>query len=226
LLDISNNDEYKWTNIFNLTTSSETTSTSSTPSTPKYPTEISTKESTKLTTIIGTVVGSLFGDISLLLGRLFIYERNKNKRKNKKTPGNDEINNYNHKDLTIPAIRIINDHEKETISTINNIHNYGQEILQISGNKYLTNNEVYYHGREATPSVDNQNPLSENESLTNNKVYNDEKGVTPNDNQNPSSQNIDNVLESFKNEMLQVIRQEMQNLRQEITQNSSNTINK
>src|SRR6266498_4088952 len=143
--------------------------TSSTPSTPKS----STTKSTKKSTIIGTVVGTLIGGIFLLFGGLFIYKRNENKRKNKKEIsilGNDEINN---EDLTIPVIRIINDHEKKTISAINNIHNYGQEMLQTSGNEYLTNNEIYYYGREATPSVDNQNLLSGNKNLANNKFYND-----------------------------------------------------
>ncbi len=36
------------------------------------------------------------------------------------------------------------------------MYDYGQEVLQISENKYLRNNEDYYNGREATPSVDNQ----------------------------------------------------------------------
>jgi len=78
---------------------------------------------------------------------LVIYKRNKNKRKNKipiPIPGSDEINNYN-QDLTIPIIRNINNYEKEKSSKTPAINN-GQEMLQMSENKYLTNNEVYYYG--------------------------------------------------------------------------------
>jgi len=124
LLEISNIDEYKWIKI-------------TSPSSPN-----------NIPTILGTVIGSLIGSISLLFGGLFIYKRNKNKRKNKipiPTPGSDEINNYNHEDLTIPIIRNINNHEKEKISETPAINN-GQEMLQMSENKYLTNNEVYYYG--------------------------------------------------------------------------------
>ena len=51
-------------------------------------------------------------------------------------------------------------------------------MLQMSENKYLTNNEVYYHGREAIPNVNNQNSSSKNENSTNNKVYNHRREVT------------------------------------------------
>src|SRR5688500_16651956 len=88
LLDISNNDEYVWTNIFHPT-----------PPTPKHVTQ----------TIIGIVIGSLIGGISLLFGGLFIYKKNKNKRKNKKVIpilGNDEVN-----------IRIVNDNKEKATSS-------------------------------------------------------------------------------------------------------------
>ncbi|RIA89465.1 hypothetical protein C1645_738603 [Glomus cerebriforme] len=85
LLDISNNDEYIWTNNFDLTssnlatvtvTSIKTTATNviNIPNTQQSGRTLSNNK------LIGAIVGSLIGGSLLTIGSFFIYKWNKNKR--------------------------------------------------------------------------------------------------------------------------------------------------
>jgi len=65
-LDISNNDEYIWTNDFVPTISNSTTS---------QPAQPANNTHNKLA-IIGTIIGSLLASILLIFGGLFLYKRN------------------------------------------------------------------------------------------------------------------------------------------------------
>jgi len=100
LLDISNNDLYIWTNIFDpifdpksLTTSE----TSMTPTTTRCPlTDSDTTNPTPLAPIIsGAIIGSLIGGILLSFG-VYLYKCNKNKQRQR----NDD--DYNHGRESIP----------------------------------------------------------------------------------------------------------------------------
>ena len=74
LLDISNNDEYKWTDIFDP----------SPPSPPSPPPSISPsaqQQSSNKSVMIGAIVGSLFGGILLTIGGFLLHRWNKNKQK-------------------------------------------------------------------------------------------------------------------------------------------------
>ncbi len=168
LLDISNNDEYIWTNIF-LPASPTSSPTSTTPPIFPIPSTSPTPSSPNKSTKIGIIIVFLIGGISLLFGGLFLYKRNENKTKVIPTPGNDEINNHD------STRRIINNNERKTISTIKN-HNY--EMLRINDG---------YCGREATPNDDDQ---TGNNNLTNNNVYDDGREVISSDNQNSFKKQI------------------------------------
>ena len=77
LLDISNNDEYMWTNTFDI-------SSSETPTTPQKPNYTSI--------IIGAVAGTLVGGALLSFGGLYLYRWNKSRQKQKQMlliPGNE-----------------------------------------------------------------------------------------------------------------------------------------
>jgi len=149
--------------------------------------------------VIGVAIGAFIGGISLAFGGAFLYKWNKNKNEDKKVvliPENEKVNDTNHEILEIPAIR--------------NINNHGQEIISATP----AINNVYKH--KMLPKL----PIAENS--TNNEISNETTPST--DNQGSSLQNID-VLENFKNEMLQVIKQEVQDLKQEFIQNKEQVSN-
>jgi len=103
----------------------------------------------------------------------------------------------NKRAIPIPGNEEVKDTNNEVleIPTVNN--NYGQEI--ISTNAYE---------RKMLP------PVAENENSTNNKIYNHGREVSS---AGPSLQNMN--VEKFKNEMHQVIKQEiMQDLKHELGQ--------
>ena len=81
LLDISNNDEYIWTNIFDPST---TTTTKPLPS----PQQSNTPSNNTLI-VISVVIGSLIGGAFLLFGGLYLYKWNKNRQRQQSlTPEN------------------------------------------------------------------------------------------------------------------------------------------
>ncbi|CAG8528698.1 5515_t:CDS:2 [Funneliformis caledonium] len=91
-----------------------------------------------------------------------------------------------------------------------NIKDQGHEIVS-------TTQKMHNHGQEKISQI----PENKNENLTNRKTYNHgREAISSTDNQ----QNID--LENFKNEMLQVVRQEiLQNLKQDVKEKSEQVSN-
>ncbi len=177
LLDISNNDGYIWTNSFEPqttpTTSLATTTTTSIAipplSTSVSSSPLSSQQSNALSknipVVIGIAIGAFIVSISLAFEGVFLYQRNKNKKENKKAisfPGN-EVKDTNHEILEIPAIRNLNNYRHEIISTTPAIGDvYRQKMLpKIAENENLTNNEIY-NGNEITPSTDNQGSSLQN----------------------------------------------------------------
>ncbi|CAG8503378.1 8280_t:CDS:2 [Funneliformis caledonium] len=93
LLDISNNDEYKWTNVFDPSPP-ETTSL------PMPPTPSSSsfylQQSNGLGALVGAVIGSLFSGISLSFGSILLYRWHKDRKYRRQaipTPGERKIIN-------------------------------------------------------------------------------------------------------------------------------------
>ncbi|CAB4433430.1 unnamed protein product [Rhizophagus irregularis] len=141
LLDISNNDEYKWVNDFeppppSPSPSSKIPTSSSQTSTPlSLPVSSSTKA-----TIIGTAIGSSVCGALLAVICFLLYRWNKNKQKRENaipTPGNEEGNKYNHENLIIPKRNIYNqgNQEQEKITG----DNHGSEIIPVVGTSTLQN---------------------------------------------------------------------------------------
>jgi len=98
--------------------------------------------------VIVVAIGAFIGGISLAFGGAFLYKWNKNKKEDKKVvliPGDEKVNDTNHEILEIPAIRNINNHGQEIISTtpaINNVYKHKMlPKLQVAENS--TNNEIY-----------------------------------------------------------------------------------
>ncbi|RIA89129.1 hypothetical protein C1645_825254 [Glomus cerebriforme] len=85
LLDISNNEEYVWTTIFEPTTSTSTTTTSSSSSTSSSKSPAMNKKNV----LIGATIGSLIGIVLLSGTILHLYKRNKGEKgyKNEKYLG-------------------------------------------------------------------------------------------------------------------------------------------
>ncbi len=178
-----------WTNIFDLSAPKSTLPTSSSP--PQQPNYKSI--------IIGAVVGSLIGGIFLSFGGFYLYKWNKNRKRQRQAlpiPGNEVVKDTDHEEVKDT------DQEVLEIPTLSN--NYRQEIIS------------------TTPAINNAYkqmmspvlPVAENESLTNNEIYNH---GTSNRRSSLQLQNID--VENFKNEILQVIKQEVQDLKKELKQN-------
>src|SRR6266540_1149352 len=142
LLDISNNDEYTWTTIFEPSVQTKSSTPSTTTSSPP-----SSKRPNYTLIIIGAVVGSFIIGISLAFGGVFLYKWNKNKKENKQLipiTGNEQVNDTNHEVLEFPT-RNVNDHGQE----INNVYKRKMlPTLPIAENS--TNNETYNHGNETT----------------------------------------------------------------------------
>ncbi|CAB4414089.1 unnamed protein product [Rhizophagus irregularis] len=166
LLDISDNEEYIWTTIFdppepNVIIPPSSSSSTSLPSSSQ--TSITTSPSPYLLplpsssqTSIGAIVGFLISGIFLLVGSFFIYKWNKNRKKQKSNHGKD---NFGQEEIEIP-IEKVNNNEQEIIQvplnekTINheptiipvpvineNIDYHGREIMRISKNENTINNE-------------------------------------------------------------------------------------
>ncbi|PKB92670.1 hypothetical protein RhiirA5_443833, partial [Rhizophagus irregularis] len=140
LLDISNNEEYIWTTIFDpkmpspppsSPSSSPPTlpSSSSSPSFPSSPPNNSGN-------IAIAVVGSLLSGILLSVGSFLIYKWNKNKQKQKTIYENEnDSNDYSREEKELPIIRNIHNYERE-------INNDEQEIIQIPRNENTSNYET------------------------------------------------------------------------------------
>ncbi|CAG8699718.1 4164_t:CDS:2 [Funneliformis caledonium] len=115
LLDISNNEEYIWTNNFD-------------PNDTIVPPPVSPNNdsptSTSIPVMIGISVGTCVVVISLLFGGFYLYKWRKTKTENMRalpTPGSASDNNFNHGALAIPT---------------RTVYNYGQEAIPTHENSY------------------------------------------------------------------------------------------
>ncbi|GBC52731.2 hypothetical protein GLOIN_2v1807292 [Rhizophagus irregularis DAOM 181602=DAOM 197198] len=169
LLDISNNEEYIWTTMFDPKIPSQPPSPSPSPSQSQSPSpslSLSPSPSSPSSpnnsgNIAGAVVGSLLSGILLSVGGFLIYKWNKNKRKQKTIHKNENDNDYSREEKELPIIRGIHSYKQE-------INNDAQEIIQIPGNENTTNHEPIiispsiinknsYHKQEIVLSPENEN---------------------------------------------------------------------
>ncbi|CAB4404275.1 unnamed protein product [Rhizophagus irregularis] len=251
LLDISNVNEYIWTNEFkpssSISISVKTTSVpvlpppTLPPLPPSSPSISSQKSKNNNSNITGAIIGPLFGGALLSFVGALLYRWNKNRNKNfyRNNNNNNNINingnenNYNN----IQAGRI----------------NYypGQEIIQppaptslindnmnINGNESNYNNIQaqrinYYPGQEiiqppAPTSLINDNMnINGNESIYNNNNIRAERvNYYPGQEiiQPPASATVINMSPNANDE-IQGLKQEIQDLRQIILQNNKQTTN-
>ncbi|PKC05400.1 galactose oxidase [Rhizophagus irregularis] len=171
LLDISNNEEYIWTTIFDppkpnviIPSSSSNSSLPSSSSTTSLPSSslpsITTSPSPYLSlpsssqTSIGTIVGFLVSGIFLLVGSFFIYKWNKNKKKQKTNHGKD---NFGQEEIEIP-IEKVNNNEQEIIQVPLNEKTINHEptIIPVP----VINENIDYHGREIMEISKNENTIN------------------------------------------------------------------
>ncbi|PKC11510.1 hypothetical protein RhiirA5_397441 [Rhizophagus irregularis] len=251
LLDISNVNEYIWTNEFkpssSISISVKTTSVpvlpppTLPPLPPSSPSTSSQKSKNNNSNITGAIIGPLFGGALLSFVGALLYRWNKNRNKNfyRNNNNNNNINingnenNYNN----IQAGRI----------------NYypGQEIIQppaptslindnmnINGNESNYNNIQaqrinYYPGQEiiqppAPTSLINDNMnINGNESIYNNNNIRAERfNYYPGQEiiQPPASATVINMSPNANDE-IQGLKQEIRDLRQIILQNNKQTTN-
>ncbi|GBC15800.2 hypothetical protein GLOIN_2v1780468 [Rhizophagus irregularis DAOM 181602=DAOM 197198] len=170
LLDISNNEEYIWTTIFDppkpnvIIPSSSSNSSLPSSSTTSLPsssqTSITTSPSPYLPlpsssqTSIGTIVGFLVSGIFLLVGSFFIYKWNKNRKKQKTNHGKD---NFGQEEIEIP-IEKVNNNEQEIIQVPLNEKTINHEptIIPVP----VINENIDYHGREIMEISKNENTIN------------------------------------------------------------------
>ncbi|GBB97696.1 hypothetical protein RclHR1_03040013 [Rhizophagus clarus] len=125
LLDISNNDEYVWTNEYNpssniipsptLPSPSSTIIYSSIPSSstnPSQPTNLLQAPKSNSSVIIGAVIGSLLGSILSFAGGFFLYKQYKNR--------NDNVD-YGH-EIVLPRDEYMTNNEPVNTSINNNYY--------------------------------------------------------------------------------------------------------
>ncbi|CAI2189089.1 18809_t:CDS:2, partial [Funneliformis geosporum] len=184
LLNISNNEEYMWTNYFDpnvpTTVASKVTTNSSTTATP---TNVSSGISIPI--IVGATVAILLDAIFLLLGGFYFYKWKKNKKENIcaiPTSGHAGDIDFNKEASTFPIMRSVNNSRKERISAIpaNNAYYYEQKPLPIPEN-------IYGYGQQTVPIHENNNSIA----------------ISSGNNQRSSEQHID--LENLKNDIIQVV---------------------
>jgi hypothetical protein len=218
LLDISNNDEYIWTTIFDP--SVPKSSTMPLPS----PSSLSPNNSNNI--LAGAILGSLLSGILLSIGSFFIYKWNKNRQEQKTIHGNENHDDYNQEEKELHIVRDIHNNEATN-------NNNEQEIIQIPSiqiprNENTTNHEPIiiaandYHGQEII-----QNENYEPAPTVVNTNYGQEIISTPNNNRLSSQILKDEILQSvkqeigqnLKNDILQAVKQEIgQNLKSDILQ--------
>jgi len=84
LLDISNNDEYTWTTIFEPSVQTKSSTPSTTTIISVSSSQQSNTSSNNVPIVIGITIGT-FISISLVFGGVFLYRRNKNKQRHRKS---------------------------------------------------------------------------------------------------------------------------------------------
>ncbi|RIA87841.1 hypothetical protein C1645_853641 [Glomus cerebriforme] len=196
LLDISNNKEYIWTMTFDPTVPNNTTPPSSPSTSQLSSSQISSSQ------LSGTIVGSLFGGLLFSFGVFFLYKWNKNKQKQKDESNSEEITN--------PTKRNIHNYNQ---AINNDYNNHEQEIIQIPINENSTNHESVI----PTPVIINKNygqeiiqtPNIENTTIHEPIISASEINRNNNHEQEITLTFIDNKLQNFKDEMLQAVKQEI-----------------
>ncbi|GBC15616.1 hypothetical protein GLOIN_2v1834755 [Rhizophagus irregularis DAOM 181602=DAOM 197198] len=171
LLDISNNEEYIWTTIFDpKMPPPPTLPPSPPPSTlpplpPPSPSPSPSPSSlppNNSGNTAGIVVGSLLSGILLSVGSFLIYKWNKNKQKT--IHENDNNNDYSQEEKELPIIRDIHNYEQD----INNNEQETIQIDQIPRNESTSNyepiiipppiiNKNNYHKQEIILTPENEN---------------------------------------------------------------------
>ncbi|EXX73432.1 Kel2p [Rhizophagus irregularis DAOM 197198w] len=221
LLDISNNEEYVWTTSFDpsvpkniIPSPSPTSSPIPSRSLPPSSQLSDNSSNNSNINIVGAIVGSLLsGIIFLIIGCFFLYKWNKNKQNKKIIYGNDNnYNNYRQEEKEIPT-------ERDYEQAINN----EQNIIQINDNE-PTND---YHGQEIilTPDESMIIPANDHEQTYKNESTTNHEPIIPESfNNNYNGERFS--LQAFKDEMLQAVKQENQNLRNEILQVVKENYNK
>ncbi|CAB4394352.1 unnamed protein product [Rhizophagus irregularis] len=168
LLDISNNEEYIWTTMFDPKMPSPPPSSppSTPPSTPPSPSPSPLPlSSNNLGNTTGAILGTLLSGILLSVGSFLIYKWNKNKREQSTiVHGNENYNDYGQEEKELPIIRDIHNYEQD-------INNNEQEIIQIDQiprNESTSNyepiiipppiiNKNNYHKQEIIITPENEN---------------------------------------------------------------------
>ncbi|CAB4414087.1 unnamed protein product [Rhizophagus irregularis] len=170
LLDISNNEEYIWTTIFdppdpnviippssssNSSLPSSSSSSLPSPSLPSItssPSPFSPLPSSSQPSI-GTIVGFLISGIFLLVGSFFIYKWNKNRKKKKTNHGKDNFG----QEIVIP-IEKVNNNEQEIIQVPLNEKTINHEptIIPVP----VINENIDYHGQEIMEISKNENTIN------------------------------------------------------------------
>ncbi|CAG8649755.1 14089_t:CDS:2 [Funneliformis caledonium] len=116
LLDISNDEEYMWTNIFDPNELKSPPPTESPKVSPNTPATL---------VMFGVSIGTCAVIISLLIGGFYLYKWRKNKMENIRalpTPGSADNNNYVHEALAVSTRSNVYNHGQETIPTHENTH--------------------------------------------------------------------------------------------------------
>ena len=223
LLDISNNNEYIWTNSFD-------------PSMPR-------SKSKNIPIIVGAVLGSLFGVLLLLLGGFFLYRRIRKKQDQKdhvmQIPGSD--NYYNHGGGTLQPPRNEYTNEQRIVSGISASPG---PTVSVYNNGYATNYEqkpiptvtvvpaseastipIYNHGQEIT-SYEQTTAQSSNYNLGQEAItYNYGQETIPistSNNERISVVDINNLKNELRQEIIQSLRQEM--LQNNVDRNSREVV--
>ncbi|CAB4399945.1 unnamed protein product [Rhizophagus irregularis] len=225
LLDISNNEEYVWTTSFDpsvpkniIPSPSPTSSPIPSRSLPSSSQLSDNSSNNSNINIVGAIVGSLLsGIIFLTIGCFFLYKWNKNKQNKKIIYGNDNnYNNYRQEEKEIPT-------ERDYEQAINN----EQNIIQINGNATNYEQTNDYHGQEIilTPDESMIIPANDHEQTYKNESTTNHEPIIPESvNNNYNDERFS--LQAFKDEMLQAVKQENQNLRNEILQVVKENYNK
>uniref|UniRef100_U9TLK4 Uncharacterized protein n=1 Tax=Rhizophagus irregularis (strain DAOM 181602 / DAOM 197198 / MUCL 43194) TaxID=747089 RepID=U9TLK4_RHIID len=242
LLDISNNEEYIWTTIFDPKMPSPPPSTLPPlplPSPPPSPSLSSSSPPNNSGNIAGIVVGSLLSGILLSVGSFLIYKWNKNKLKT--IHKNDKNNDYSQEEKELPiqeTIQIDQIPRNESTSNyepiiipppiINKNNYHKQEIILTPENENTTNHEPIiipandHHGQEIMQTLQNENNNDHEPTIPAPAVVN-----TNSYNNNRASSQIfkDEILQAVKNEIGQNLKNEfLQAVKNEIGQNLKNEL--
>ncbi|GES94809.1 hypothetical protein GLOIN_2v1761507 [Rhizophagus clarus] len=174
LLDISNVDEYIWTNeFFPLLPSIPPTSSSpplnTSPSNKSSPSisSIPSSATSPTTTVVGAIIGTLFGAALLSFGGFYLY---KSKRRDDNNQVGRNIDTHGQEIIqpTSNEYITINEPIRIPASAINKNYNHAQELIPIANNERLTlhglqqeiqdlKQIILQNGKQSTSVMENNN---------------------------------------------------------------------